>query len=133
MEEKITAAIEKLTAEACDDPMERLKKMILKELEKKDLQLAEGILVQLKTMKTCWKHIVEWARKRAVNNCAMIEDSEVLSEAIHYFVDVDEKPPAEVKKVAAKPKCTPENRPMPKAAASKAEKAKAEEAIISLF
>lgn len=133
MEEKISAAIEKLKAETCDDPMERLKKMILKELEKQDIQLAEGVLAQLKSMKTCWKHIVEWARKRAVNNCAMIEDAEVLSEAIHYFVDVEEKPPAEVKQVPAKPKFTPGNRPVPKAETAKAEKDKAEEAIISLF
>ena len=131
MEEKLSKAIEKLKDEACVDSMERLKKMIIKEIEKKDAQLAEGVLTPLKSMKTCWKHIVEWARKKAVNNCAMIEDVDVLSEAIHYFVDIEEKPPVEVKKVESKPKNTPANRPILNANTTKAEKG--EEAIISLF
>lgn len=131
MEEKISKAIEKLKAEVCDDHMERLKKMIIKELEKQDVQLAEGVLLNFKSMKTCWKHIVEWARKKAVNNCAMIEDADVLSEAIHYFVDVEEKMPIEAKKVDNEPKNTPANRPILKANTIKTEKA--DEAIISLF
>lgn len=133
MEEKIINAMEKLKNEPCKDAMDRLKKMVLSELEKEDIQLAEGVLAPLKSMQSCWKHIVEWARKKAINNCAMIEDAEVLSEAIHYFVDVEEKAPEKIRPVSSTPKCTPENRPKITSVTSKTTKDKAEEAIISLF
>ena len=85
-----------------------------------------------KTMATCWRHITEWARKRAVNNCAMIAKEEVLSEAIHYFLDVEEKAVNDIKPIVSKPKkplLTPENRHVLR---EKVEKINSDE-VMSLF
>lgn len=35
----------------------------------------------------CWNYIVDQARKEAVNNCAMIEDSKVFYWARHFFLE----------------------------------------------
>lgn len=39
-------------------------------------------------IKNCFKYITELARKQAVNNCAMIEDSQVYKWARDYFLEV---------------------------------------------
>ncbi len=69
-----------------------------------------------KTMQDCWQYITSQARKKATNNCAMIEDVEVYGWAIHYFeeegnVKGEEKTEikkVEVKKIEKKPEPKPE-------------------------
>ena len=115
MEDIVLLATEKLMEEETTGGTEELKRMLIDALDGQDLQLAEHIMEKNKTMATCWKHITEWARKKAVNNCAMIAKEEVLSEAIHYFLDVDEKVVTEIKPIVGKPKkpsFTPGNRPV---------------------
>ena len=129
MEDLVLMATEKLMEEDATGGAEELKRMLIDALDGQDLQLAEHIMEKNKTMATCWRHITEWARKRAVNNCAMIAKEEVLSEAIHYFLDVEEKVASEIKPIVSKPKkplLTPENRPV------LSEKVNSDE-VISLF
>lgn len=47
--------------------------------------LTEKINTGTKTMSGCWSYIREEARKKAKDNCAMIEDSEVYGWAVHFF------------------------------------------------
>ena len=132
MEDMVLIATEKLMEEATSGGAEELKRMIIDALDGQDLQLAEHIMEKNKTMATCWKHITEWARKKAVNNCAVIAKEEVLSEAIHYFLDVEEKGATEIKPIvsnAKKPSFIPENRHVLN---TKVEKVSSDE-VMSLF
>ena len=130
MEDLVLMATEKLMEEDTTGGAEELKRMLIDALDGQDLQLAEHIMEKNKTMATCWRHITEWARKRAVNNCAMIAKEEVLSEAIHYFLDVEEKVVSEIKPIVSNPKkplLTPENRPV---LSEKVEKVNSDEVIL---
>ena len=49
---------------------------------------AAGVVVK-KTMAGCWSYIRDQARKKAVNQCAVIEDAEVYGWAVHYFEEDD--------------------------------------------
>ena len=132
MEDLVLMATEKLMEEDTTGGAEELKRMLIDALDGQDLQLAEHLMEKNKTMATCWRYITEWARKRAVNNCAMIAKEEVLSEAIHYFLDVEEKVVSEIKPIVSNPKkplLTPENRPV---LSEKVEKVNSDE-VISLF
>lgn len=57
--------------------------------------LTEKINNGTKTMAGCWEYIRTQARKKAVKNCAVIEDAEVYGWAVHYFEedDIQEKTP----------------------------------------
>lgn len=57
-----------------------------------DETLAQKALDENKTIDTCREHVVNWAKKQAIKNAAMINHEDVWSEAIHYFLDVEEKP-----------------------------------------
>lgn len=84
-------AINKLEAEKC--PNEALKIMLVLAIADGDEELANKVLTETnKSLDKCWKHIIAWARKQAVNSCAVIDNEEVCSEAIHYYLDVIEKP-----------------------------------------
>ena len=59
-----------------------------------DNQLAEKINAsQYKSLSLCFSHIKDWAKKRAIKGCAAIDHEEVLSEAIHYYIDVEDAAP----------------------------------------
>lgn len=71
-----------------------------------------------KTMADCWQYITSQARKKATNNCAMVEDVEVYGWAVHYFeeegnIKGEETEKVEVKKIEKKPE------PKPKAESKK--------------
>lgn len=72
--------------------------------------LAEKINSGNKTLNGCWNYITEEARKRAVGNCACIEDKEVYGWAVHYFEE-DKIKENEIKPVkntvTTKPKAEP--------------------------
>lgn len=101
-EEIIEAAIKKIQ-EQQDGWNDVLKNFLLEQIPK-DIQLAKGILEPLKNLKTCNNHLGKWAKEKMEKNsaafnlgdtkrlgCAIISD-EVFSEAIHYFIEVEEKP-----------------------------------------
>ena len=58
--------------------------------------LAEKINAGVKTLAGCWEFIRKEARKQAMNNVAVIEDTEVFGWAVHYFEedDIKENQPA---------------------------------------
>jgi len=65
-------------------------KRVLEYLEQNASEaLAEKINNGTKTMAGCWSYIRGEARKKAVNNCAVIEDAEVYGWAVHYFEEDD--------------------------------------------
>lgn len=47
--------------------------------------LIEKIKASGKTIAQCMNFIISQARKKAVNNCAMVEDKEVFGWAMHFF------------------------------------------------
>ena len=53
--------------------------------------LAEKINTGAKTLAGCWDFIRKEARKKAMNNVAVIEDVEVFGWAVHYFEEDDIK------------------------------------------
>ena len=53
--------------------------------------LAEKINAGVKTLAGCWEFIRKEARKQAMNNVAVIEDTEVFGWAVHYFEEDDIK------------------------------------------
>lgn len=72
-----------------------------------------------KTMADCWQYITSQARKKATNNCAMVEDVEVYGWAVHYFeeegnVKGEETEKVEVKKIEKKPEPKPKAEPKKK-------------------
>ena len=98
-------AIEKLKSEAnLSGGIAKLRDLLVEALGKGDEQLANAVMDEKKNMTTCFKHITNWARSKAVAGCAMIDSDSVLGEAIHYFLDVkeEEKKP-EPKPVLKKP------------------------------
>lgn len=101
-EEIIEAAIKKIQ-EQQDGWNDVLKNFLLEQIPK-DIQLAKGVLDPLKNLKTLNNHLEKWAKEKMEKNsaafnlgdtkrlgCAIISD-EVFSEAIHYFIEVEEKP-----------------------------------------
>ena len=101
-EEIIEAAIKKIQ-EQQDSWNDVLKNFLLEQIPK-DIQLAKGVLDPLKNLKTLNNHLGKWAKEKMEKNsaafnlgdtkrlgCAIISD-EVFSEAIHYFIEVEEKP-----------------------------------------
>lgn len=101
-EEIIEAAIKKIQ-EQQDGWNDVLKNFLLEQIPK-DIQLAKGVLDPLKNLKTLNNHLGKWAKEKMEKNsaafnlgdtkrlgCAIISD-EVFSEAIHYFIEVEEKP-----------------------------------------
>lgn len=116
-EEIIEAAIKKIQ-EQQDGWNDVLKNFLLEQIPK-DIQLAKGVLDPLKSLKTCNNHLGKWAKEKMEKNsaafnlgdtkrlgCAIISD-EVFSEAIHYFIEVEEKPEEKPKSI----KQTVSNRP----------------------
>ena len=56
-----------------------------------DLSEKDGCLKSLyvpSRIKDCFKYITEQARKKAVNNCAMVEDSVVYKWARDYYIEI---------------------------------------------
>ena len=120
-EEIIEAAINKISNEE-DGWSNVLKNFLLAEIPK-DIQIAKGVLEPLKSLKTLNNHLGKWAKEKIEKNaaafnlentkgqgCAIISD-EVFSEAIHYFIDVEEKPEVKPINKPAPTKPTISNRP----------------------
>lgn len=119
--EIIEAAVKKISNEK-DGWNDVLKNFLLTELPK-NIQLAKGVLEPLKSLKTLNNHLGKWAKEKMEKNaaafnlentkglgCAIISD-EVFSEAIHYFIDVEEKPEVKPINKPASTKPTISNRP----------------------
>lgn len=83
-----------------------------------------------KSMDECVKYIFEQAKKQAENNCAAIDNDEVLNWAVHYYQEKDCKPKGNVvakesspvlkKPLPAKPQPKKKTAPKAKKAESKA-------------
>lgn len=92
-----------------------------------------------KSMDECVKYIFEQAQKQAENNCAAIDNDEVLNWAVHYYQEIDCKPKGNVvaKVKASSPVVASPvpAKPQPKKTAHKAKKAepKAKAVELSLF
>lgn len=120
-EEIINAAIKKIQ-EQQDRWNDILKNFLLTELPK-DIQLAKGVIDPLKNLKTLNNHLGKWAKEKMEKDAAAfnitngnrmgcaIVDSEVFSEAIHYFIDVEEKPEVKPINQPTSIKKTVSNRP----------------------
>lgn len=135
MDERTKMAIEKLQNEEVIPTFSYLKKIFMPVIEK-DNQLVEGILDPLKSFKTCFEYIAKWGMEQSKkeNNGKMQQgygapDEVFVSEMIHYFTEVEEKP---IPKPEPKPMPKPELKTMPKPELkSKENKTEVEE--ISLF
>ena len=134
-----------------ETPSQELVKKYLEE-NVSDL-LAEKINNGKKTLEGCWNYIVSEAKKKAVSNCACIEDREVFEWAIHYFEEdsiqecksapkaktvtskTDKKPTTPPKNTAQTPeKATPPtNTPVPSKTPTKAKKESSQISIFDLF
>lgn len=92
--------------------------------------LAEKINAGKKTLQGCWNFIVGEARKKAVSNCACIEDREVFGWAVHYFqedsIEECKSAPAAKTAITAEKKTAPKPEAKPKIQ-------KAEEDQLSFF
>ena len=92
-----------------------------------------------KSMDECVKYIFEQAQKQAENNCAAIDNDEVLNWAVHYYQEIDCKPKgnivAKVKASSPVVASPVPAKPQPKKTAHKAKKAepKAKAVELSLF
>lgn len=92
-----------------------------------------------KSMDECVKYIFEQAQKQAENNCAAIDNDEVLNWAVHYYQEIDCKPKgnivAKVKASSPVVASPVPAKPQPKKTANKAKKAepKAKAVELSLF
>ncbi len=66
-----------------------------------------------KNIKDCFRYVTSQARKKAVGNCAMIEDSVVYAWAHHYYIEsratIDKEMKAETKKKAVEKPQPPQN------------------------
>ena len=99
---EVKNAIEKLKTEKAEDAVDLIRMMLILTLIGGDNQLAEKINAsQYKSLSLCFSHIKDWAKKRAIIGCAAIDHEEVLSEAIHYYVDVEDAAPPVPKQKAA--------------------------------
>lgn len=91
-EETIKEAITKLETEKCDNALALIKMLLVLTLNKGDRQLADCIInAKYKSLAKCFNHIKMWAKEQATAGCAVIDHEEVLSEAIHYYVDMEDK------------------------------------------
>lgn len=87
-------AIEKLRSEKTDDMTELLRALVVLAIADGDETLAQRIVSSAnKTLATCWSHIVSWLQKKPrKGNALAVNHEDVASEAIHYYLDVEEKP-----------------------------------------
>lgn len=126
------------------NPSQELVKKYLEE-NVSDL-LAEKINNGKKTLQGCWNYIVSEAKKKAVSNCACIEDREVFGWAIHYFeedsiAECKSAPSAKTvtSKTSKKPTTPPQkatpptNTPTPTKKPTEANKPSAQISIFDLF
>lgn len=74
--------LEKLKTD--DEILQDIVDELIKQCEKEPA-FADKILSEKKSLKECWEYIKSQARKKAVNNCAKIDDTTVYGWAIHYF------------------------------------------------
>ena len=94
-----------------------------------DDRLVEKINTGKKTFAGCTSFIMDWARKRATANVAIIADDEVYGQALHFFEEDSIKEPTKEKKAKQeakvevpkaeseqKPLAKPAPRPLPKGA-----------------
>ena len=86
-------AIEKLRSEKTNAMTELLRATIALAIADGDETLAQRIVSSTnKTLSTCWKHVSNWAQQQPkIGMCAAINHEDVGSEAIHYYLDVEEK------------------------------------------
>ena len=106
----INNAIEKLKAETAENAVELVRMLLVVTLSRGDKQLAEKInSSKFKSLEQCFSHIRDWAKEKAIKSCAVIDHEDVLSEAIHYYVDMEDKAPQAPKQNTAlsKPKSSP--------------------------
>lgn len=89
-----------------------------------------------KSMDECVKYIFEQAQKQAENNCAAIDNDEVLNWAVHYYQEIDCKPKGNVvaKVKASSPVVASPvpAKPQPKKTAHKAKKAEPKAKVVEL-
>lgn len=74
--------LEKLKTD--DEILQDIVDELIKQCEKEPA-FADKILSEKKSLKECWEYIKSQARKKAVSNCAKIDDTTVYGWAIHYF------------------------------------------------
>ena len=106
----IKNAIEKLKGETAENAVELVRMLLVVTLSRGDKQLAEKInSSKYKSLAQCFSHIRDWAKAKAIKSCAVIDHDDVLSEAIHYYVDMEDKAPQAPKQNTAlsKPKSSP--------------------------
>ena len=85
-------AIKKLQAEKCEHALDLIRMLLVLTLSHGDSQLAESIInSKYKSIENCFKHVKKWAKEKATAGCAVIDHEEVMSEAIHYYVDMEDK------------------------------------------
>lgn len=109
----------------------------LKDMAAKDENFKARYEDKDKSMDECVKYIFEQAKKQAENNCAAIDNDEVLNWAVHYYQEKDCKPKANVvaKVKASSPvKASPvPAKPQPKKkTAPKAKKAESKAKVVEL-
>ena len=97
----INNAIEKLKAETAENAVELVRMLLVVTLSRGDKQLAEKINTsKYKSLAQCFSHIRDWAKEKAIKGCAVIDHEDVLSEAIHYYVDIEDTAPTAPKNTA---------------------------------
>lgn len=88
-----------------EDKLNAYEKVILAEMERRakgedgdmpDDNLADGLASKDKNIHACYQYVVAQARKKAVGQCAMIEDSVVYGWAHHYYIEPKEVIDAEL-------------------------------------
>lgn len=104
IENPIKKAIEKLQNEAVSANYQILKDAFMPVIQNDEL-LARGILHPLKNFASCFNHLMNWAKEQAKKQCPNstptcygADDKVIVSEMIHYFLDVEEKPKPKIKK-----------------------------------
>ena len=91
-EEFAKEAIKKLQAEKCEHALDLIRMLLVLTLAHGDRQLAESIInSKYKSLENCFKHVKKWAKEKATAGCAVLDHEEVLSEAIHYYVDMPDE------------------------------------------
>ena len=107
---EIKNAIKKLKAETAENAVDIVRMLLVLTLARGDKQLAEKInYSKHKSLAQCFSHIRDWAKAKTIKGCAVIDHEDVLSEAIHYYVDIEDKAPQVPKQntISSKPKSTP--------------------------
>ena len=111
----------------------------LKDMAAQDENFKARYEDKYKSMDECVKYIFEQAQKQAENNCAAIDNDEVLNWAVHYYQEIDCNPKgnivAKVKASSPVVASPVPAKPKPKKTAHKAKKAepKAKAVELSLF